>query len=157
MKISIIYILHLICTFIRILQGLETTAVCLYCKERLESTIHALCSNFDKPLRYRTFYRWYNSYCISHSSNGTENYDVRNLSLTCRPIKYFSPKYFEYRMILYVMIIFYVLGTFFFAHMMLGESRLRLDFRLGTWPKSYRWSVKDPFCSRSRLHPTKII
>jgi len=32
-------------------------------------------------------------------------------------------------------------GLFFVTYMMLGESRLRLDFRLGTWSKGYRWSV----------------
>ena len=48
-------------------------------------------------------------------------------------------------------------GFFFVAHMIFGKSRPRLNFGLGIWPKGYRRSVKGPFFSRSRLHPTKII
>ena len=42
-----------------------------------------------------------------------------------------------YLYILFIQLYKLVLGAFFVAHMMLGESRSRLDFRLGTWPKGY--------------------
>ena len=85
-------------------------------------------------------YQTQNAYCIEHEPITTINEPYMLSIVACNCYSNCN-----------------LLGAFCVAHMMLGESRPRIDFRLGTWPEGYRWSVKVPFCSRSRLHPTKII